>query len=102
MKSEIDLNSELAKAVLTSMTKPKSEQREKRFSLLQKEINFYERIYTTMSNLKILLEPLLKIQSRKMQNETCFMSGIFLHKTKVKIIKELLLCVFYFILSYFF
>ena len=38
MKSEIDLNSELAKAILTSMAKPKSEQGEKIFSPLQKKM----------------------------------------------------------------
>lgn len=94
MKSEIDLNSELAKAILTSMAKPKSEKGEKTFSPLQKEMSSYETTYTLMPNLKILLEPLFKIQSRKMQNERCSMPRIFFYKTKVNIIKELLLCIF--------
>ena len=37
MKSEVDLKSELAKAILTLMAKQKSEEGEKRFSSSKKE-----------------------------------------------------------------
>lgn len=69
MKPEIDLKSELAKAIWISMAKPKSEHVEKVFSFLKKEMNFYETTYTLMPTLKVLSEPLLKIQSKKMQNK---------------------------------
>ena len=39
MKSEIDLKSELAKAILTSKAKQKSDQGEKVFSPSKKEMN---------------------------------------------------------------
>lgn len=69
MKPEIDLKSELAKAIWISMAKPKSEHVEKIFSSLKKEMNFCETTYTLKPTLKVLLEPRLKIQSKKMQNK---------------------------------
>lgn len=81
MKSGVDLKSELAKAILTSTAKPKSEQGEKIFSSLKKEISLYKTTYTLMPNLMMLLEPFLKIQSRKMQIERRdSMSGTFFIK----------------------
>lgn len=46
MKSEFDLKSELAKAILTSMAKQKSEQGGKVFSSSKKEMSWYKTTYT--------------------------------------------------------
>lgn len=61
-------------------------------------MSLYETTYTVMPNLKILLELLLKIQSRKMRNERCSMSGIFFIKQSSMLLRNC--CFVYFEISF--
>lgn len=61
-------------------------------------MSLYETTYTVMPNLKILLELLLKIQSRKMRNERCSMSGIFFIKQRSMLLRNC--CFVYFEISF--
>ena len=77
MKSETDLKSELDKAISISMAKPKSEQGEKIWPSLEKEMSFCKTTYKRMPTLKVLLAPLVNIQLRETSNERSPTSGRF-------------------------
>lgn len=77
MKSEIGLKSELDKAVSISTAKPKSEQGEKKWPSLEKEMSFYKTTHMRMPTPNGFLEPLVKIQLSKTSNERSSISGRF-------------------------
>lgn len=60
-------------------------------------MSLYETTDTLTLNLKMLSEPLLKTKSKKIQMKEdilCLEFFFYEHKTKIKTIKELMLCVF--------
>jgi hypothetical protein len=86
MKSETDLESELAKAVSITTAKPKSGQAGKIFSSLKKEMSLYEATCTLTTNLKMLLDALLTIRPTSTQKERYFStSGIFVKKQRSRL-----------------
>lgn len=58
-------------------------------------MSLYKTTDTLILNLKMLLEPLLKTKSKKIQmKEDILCLEFFFYETKIKTIKELMLCVF--------
>jgi tetrahydrodipicolinate N-succinyltransferase len=88
MKSQTDLESVLAKAVLisTAKQKKKSGQADKIFSLLKKEVSLYKAICTLTPNLKMFLGELTTIRPTSTQNERHFSTPrIFVTKQRSRL-----------------